>query len=131
PSPSGTTSRPAAGPWGRCWQRSRARPFDLTAGPLVRADLLRLRTEGTEGTDDPDDHLLALTFHHLVFDGWSVGVLVRELHLCYAARLAGNVPDLPVLPVQYADFAAWQRDPAREPALSGHVAFWRDRLRGV
>ena len=88
----------------------------------MRADLLRLGTE---------DHLLALTFHHLVLDGWSVGVLIRELELRYAAYNAGSILTLPSLPIQFADFAAWQRDPARGPALAGQVAFWRDRLHGV
>ena len=97
-------------------------PFDLAAGPAMRADLLRLGTE---------DHLLALTFHHLVFDGWSVGVLIHELDLCYAAYNTGSIPTLPSLPIQYRDFAAWQRDPARGPVLDGQVAFWRDRLDGV
>jgi amino acid adenylation domain-containing protein len=97
-------------------------PFDLAAGPAMRADLLRLGTE---------DHLLALTFHHLVFDGWSVGVLIHELDLSYAAYNTGNIPTLPSLPIQYRDFAAWQRDPARGPVLDGQVAFWRDRLDGV
>ena len=90
----------------RCSQRSPAAPFDLAAGPAVRADLLRLGAE---------DHLLALTFHHLVFDGWSVSVLIRELNLCYAARTAGSIPALPTLPIQYGDFAAWQRDPGQRP----------------
>jgi amino acid adenylation domain-containing protein len=97
-------------------------PFDLAAGPAMRADLLRLGTE---------DHLLALTFHHLVFDGWSVGVLIGELELRYAAYNAGSILTLPSLPIQFADFAAWQRDPARGPALAAQVAFWRDRLHGV
>ena len=99
-----------------------AAPFDLAAGPAVRADLLRLGVE---------DHLLALTFHHLVFDGWSVSVLIRELNLCYAARAAGSILALPTLPIQYGDFAAWQRDPRRAAAMDRQVAFWRDRLRGV
>ena len=67
-------------------------PFDLAAGPAMRADLLRLGTE---------DHLLALTFHHLVFDGWSVGVLIRELELRYAAYNAGSILTLPSLPIQF------------------------------
>ncbi|HEY5821179.1 MAG TPA: amino acid adenylation domain-containing protein, partial [Propionibacteriaceae bacterium] len=97
-------------------------PFDLAAGPLLRADLVRISAE---------DHVLALTFPHLIIDGWSVGVLLGEIDRCYAAYAVGDRPDLPTLPLQYADFAAWQRQSARGPLLDGHVAFWRDRLRDV
>ena len=97
-------------------------PFDLVTGPALRADLLRV---------DAENHLLAMTFHHLVFDGWSVGLLMDELQLGYAARTSGSIPALPALPIQYGDFAAWQRDPGRAEGLDRQVAFWSDRLRGV
>jgi NRPS condensation-like uncharacterized protein len=77
------------------------RPFDLETGPVIRAVLLRLA---------PDDHWLLLTLHHIVADGWSMGVLGRELTHLYEARLARRDPSLPELPIQYADFASWQRD---------------------
>ena len=74
-------------------------PFDLARGPLVRADLVRLAAER---------HILILTLHHIVSDGWSTGILVREFHAFYAASLTGQPPELPALPLQYADYAAWQ-----------------------
>ncbi|MBZ4377531.1 non-ribosomal peptide synthetase, partial [Corallococcus sp. AS-1-6] len=76
------------------------RPFDLAKGPLVRALLVRL---------GPDDAVLLLVLHHIVTDGWSMGVLVRELGALYAAHVSGQPPALPPLPVQYADYAQWQR----------------------
>ncbi|HEU0300322.1 MAG TPA: amino acid adenylation domain-containing protein, partial [Longimicrobium sp.] len=75
-------------------------PFDLERGPLIRGRLIRLAA---------DDHVLLLTMHHIVSDGWSTGVLVRELSVLYAAFRAGEPDPLPPLPVQYADYAAWQR----------------------
>src|SRR5438045_1057245 len=76
------------------------RPFDLTKGPLLRASLLRL---------GETEHVLLLTIHHIVSDGWSIGVFVRELAALYEAYLAGRPSPLQELPIQYADFAAWQR----------------------
>src|SRR5439155_7299032 len=78
-----------------------AEPFDLGQGPLFRARLLRL---------EEAEHLLLLTFHHVICDGWSLGVLQRELAALYPAFVAGQAPPLPELPLQYADFALWQRD---------------------
>ncbi|HSF41157.1 MAG TPA: condensation domain-containing protein, partial [Thermoanaerobaculia bacterium] len=92
------------------------RPFDLAAGPLLRALLLRL---------GPEEHVLALTMHHIVSDGGSVGVFVREL----AALYRGD--PLPELPVQYADFAAWQREWLAGGALEEQLAGWRSRLAGA
>ncbi len=76
-------------------------PFDLAAGPLLRPALLRL---------DTDEHVLFLLVHHIVFDGWSADVLLREVAELYAARVGGREATLPALPVQYADFARWQQD---------------------
>ncbi len=81
-------------------QTESARPFDLQAGPLFRAALLRLA---------PERHVLLLTMHHIVADGWSLEILLRELAVLYEAFLAGHPSPLPELPVQYADFAVWQR----------------------
>src|SRR6185436_18822838 len=75
-------------------------PFDLTAGPLLRLRLLRLGAE---------DHVLLLTLHHIVCDDWSVGVLAREVQEIYRAGREGRSRRLPELPVQYGDFAVWQR----------------------
>jgi amino acid adenylation domain-containing protein len=98
------------------------RPFDLAAGPLVRAVLLRLA---------PDRHDLVLVVHHLVFDGWSLDVLLDELGRQYAAWLEGAPAALPELSVQYADFAAWQLDRLRGGELDGPLRHWRARLRGA
>src|SRR5437773_762197 len=76
------------------------RPFDLAIGPLVRARLIAI---------DRDDHILVLTFHHVVADGWSLDVLFRELTALYGSYSRGAPAALPALPVQYADFAVWQR----------------------
>src|SRR6185369_15956036 len=76
------------------------RPFDLETGPLFRASLLRMANE---------EHILLLTMHHIISDGWSMGVLRRELATIYNALAAGNQPPLPDLPIQYPDYAAWQR----------------------
>ncbi len=100
---------------------SAAVSFDLAAGPLLRASLVRLQER---------DHVLLLSVHHIVFDGWSQAVLMRELVACYVALSAGRQPSLPALPVQYADFAAWQRSWLRGPVLDGRLAFWRRRLGG-
>ncbi|MEU7876565.1 condensation domain-containing protein, partial [Dactylosporangium sp. NPDC049140] len=91
-------------------------PFDLAAGPLFRATLLRL---------GPDEHILALAMHHVVADEWSVGILRREL----SALLAGE--PLSPLPVQYADFAVWQRRWLTGEVLDGQLAYWRRRLADV
>ncbi|NBH05022.1 condensation domain-containing protein, partial [Amycolatopsis sp. SID8362] len=99
--------------------REALRPFDLRTGPLLRARLFRRA---------PGEHVLLLALHHIVTDGWSAGVLATELDACYAAHLRGEEPKLPPLPVQYADFAAWQRDRA-EPAEQ--LGYWRDRLAGL
>jgi amino acid adenylation domain-containing protein len=99
-----------------------ARPFDLERGPLVRARLLRLAA---------DDHVLLVCMHHVVTDGWSMGVLFRELAALYAAFREGRPSPLPELPVQYPDFAVWQRDRARGDGMAGHLAYWRERMAGA
>ncbi len=99
-----------------------ARPFDLERGPLFRAAALRLG----EG-----EHFLLLALHHIVADGWSIGVLLAELGALYRARLAGEAAELPPLPVQYADYAAWQRRQIAGEALAAGLAFWRERLAGA
>ncbi|MFL6235266.1 MAG: amino acid adenylation domain-containing protein, partial [Thermoanaerobaculia bacterium] len=99
-----------------------ARPFDLARGPLLRTTLLRL---------GPERHELLLILHHVVSDGWSMGVLVREVGALYAAALDGRPSPLPELPVQYADFALWQRRWLTGEALERHTGYWRERLRGL
>jgi amino acid adenylation domain-containing protein len=99
-----------------------ARPFDLVAGPVFRARLLRLASEA---------HVLLLSMHHVASDGWSLGVLFRELSALYGAYRGGGESPLSALPVQYADFAVWQRSVLRGAALERHLSFWRERLAGA
>ncbi|HYH82759.1 MAG TPA: condensation domain-containing protein, partial [Longimicrobium sp.] len=96
-----------------------ARPFDLAAGPLFRASLLRL---------GEDDHVLLLSMHHIVSDEWSMGVLSRELSVLYEAYRGGRESPLPELAVQYADYAAWQREQLEGAALDRQLGYWRERL---
>ncbi|MEM7356912.1 MAG: condensation domain-containing protein, partial [Acidobacteriota bacterium] len=103
-------------------RRAAARPFDLQHGPLLRIELLRLA---------PDDHVLLLGMHHIVSDGWSVGVLIREMATLYAAYRAGEPSPLPVLGVQYADFAAWQRRWLTGWTLERQLSYWRQHLDGA
>ncbi|HEX7241526.1 MAG TPA: amino acid adenylation domain-containing protein, partial [Longimicrobiaceae bacterium] len=98
------------------------RPFDLAHGPLLRALLLRL---------DAEDHVVCFTLHHVVSDGWSMGVLVREVSALYGAYARGGSPGLPELPVQYADFAVWQRARLAGELLEAQVAWWKERLAGA
>ncbi len=106
---------------GRVSAAAAERSFDLTNGPLVRALLLRMHE---------DDHVLVLTVHHAVFDGWSMGVFWREFSALYCAFRAGKPSPLPELPIQYADFAAWQRRCLEGPEGAYHLAFWKEQLEG-
>ncbi|HEU0077405.1 MAG TPA: condensation domain-containing protein, partial [Longimicrobiaceae bacterium] len=98
------------------------RPFDLAAGPLLRSLLLRLGEE---------HHVLCFTLHHVVSDGWSMGVLMREVSVLYAAHAAGEEPALPELPVQYADYAVWQRAHLSGEVLRSRLGYWKEKLRGA
>jgi amino acid adenylation domain-containing protein len=100
-------------------------PFDLAAGPLVRGAVVRL------AADNSGDHALLFAMHHIVSDGWSLGVLVREVAALYGAFVRGLPSPLPELPVQYADFAAWQRDWLAGEALERQIGWWRERLAGA
>jgi amino acid adenylation domain-containing protein/FkbM family methyltransferase len=98
------------------------RHFDLANGPLIRAVLLRL---------SPDDHILLLTLHHIVSDGWSMGVLFGELSALYDAYSSNRPSPLPELELQYADFAQWQRQWLTGEVLQKHVEWWRRQLEGA
>jgi amino acid adenylation domain-containing protein len=98
------------------------RPFDLMRGPLLRPLLLR---------QEEHVHVLMLTMHHVVSDGWSMGVLVREMAALYEAHVQGKPSPLPELPVQYADYAAWQRDWLRGDVLGQQLDYWRQQLSGA
>ncbi|PHM46098.1 Amino acid adenylation [Xenorhabdus mauleonii] len=97
-------------------------PFDFTHGPLIRGQLLQLAEK---------EHVLLLTQHHIIFDGWSAGILLHELGILYRAALEGhNTPLLP-LPIQYADYTVWQREYLQEHTLVAQRDFWREQLKGA
>ncbi len=98
------------------------RPFDLQHGPLLRARLFRLGA---------DEHVMLLVMHHIISDGWSNGVLVRELGALYRAFAAGQPAPLAELPLQYADYAAWQRDWLQGETLERQLDYWRNQLAGA
>ncbi|MFP2903122.1 condensation domain-containing protein, partial [Corallococcus sp. 4LFB] len=98
------------------------RRFDLAKGSLFHAVLLRLA---------PEEHIVVVVMHHIVSDGWSLGVLIRELGALYAAYAQGRESPLPELPVQYADYALWQRGWLRDEALERQVTYWKQRLAGA
>jgi amino acid adenylation domain-containing protein len=98
------------------------RPFDLVRGPLLRALLLKLAAR---------EHVVLLVLHHIVADGWSLGVFFRELAALYQGFAGGTPVSLPELPVQYADYAAWQRDWMRDEVLGRQLAYWKERLAGA
>jgi len=92
-------------------------PFDLACGPLIKAQLLKLAD---------NDHVLLLTMHHIVSDGWSNGVLLQEIGTLYLA--SGQVEKLPELTIQYADFAIWQQNWMRGKTLENHLNYWQEQL---
>ncbi|MFZ6028170.1 MAG: amino acid adenylation domain-containing protein [Chloroflexota bacterium] len=94
-------------------------PFDLAVGPLLRLSLLRL---------GDDEHVILINTHHIIFDGWSAGVFTRELLVLYDAFVAGRVSPLPELPIQYADFAIWQRDWLQGDVREQQLAYWQKQL---
>jgi len=94
-------------------------PFNLTKAPLLRVTLLHL---------DEQSHVLLLTIHHIISDGWSMGVLIRELSNLYQAFLRGEPNPLPPLSIQYADFAAWQREWLQGDVLSNQLNYWKAQL---
>jgi hypothetical protein len=94
-------------------------PFDLAAGPLFRAGVLRLAA---------DEHVLLVNVHHIASDGWSVGVFHRDLATAYGACIRGAEPGWPALPIQYADYAVWQRAWLQGPVLAAQLAYWQRQL---
>ncbi|RYZ33360.1 MAG: non-ribosomal peptide synthetase, partial [Myxococcaceae bacterium] len=98
------------------------RPFNLEQGPVIRALLMKLGAE---------DHVLVLHLHHIVSDGWSLGVLVREVTTFYEAFRHGQTPALPELPVQYADYAVWQRNWLQGDVLEAQLGWWKQQLAGA
>ncbi|MEG4504363.1 amino acid adenylation domain-containing protein [Microcoleus sp. F6_B4] len=97
-------------------------PFDLAAGPLFKVTLLQL---------SETEYILLLNLHHIVADGWSIGVLIRELGMLYTAFVKNGISHLPALPVQYADFAEWQHQWLQGEVLETQLAYWRQQLNGI
>ncbi|MEA5622687.1 amino acid adenylation domain-containing protein [Nostoc sp. UHCC 0251] len=102
-------------------EKEAEQPFDLSKAPLLRATLLQL---------DEVNYVLILTIHHIVFDAWSMGVLIGELAVLYEANFLGIPHPLPELPIQYADFACWQRQWLEGEVLSTQLAYWKQKLSG-
>ena len=107
---------------GREIRAEAGRSFDLSRGPLIRGRLLKQAA---------DDHVLLLRMHHIVSDGWSVGVLVKELSALYAAYRQGDSDPLPGLAIQYADYALWQRQRLEGGVLQEQLRYWEQSLRGA
>ena len=105
----------------RCLSEDAVRPFDLARGPLLRCTLLRL---------DEEEHVAAVNQHHIVSDGWSLGILVREVSELYGAASARDSV-LDPLPVHYADYAVWQRSWLQGEELERQLEYWRERFAGV
>ncbi|MDQ1835630.1 condensation domain-containing protein, partial [Massilia scottii] len=97
-------------------------PFDLGVGPLIRGRLLHLSQQ---------EHVLLVTQHHIVSDGWSTGVLIKELGRLYTAFSEGLANPLPALGMQYADYAAWQKSRLQSGLLQGQIGFWKASLAGA
>lgn len=106
----------------RLVEQEAVRPFDLAVGPLLRAMLIRVAEH---------EHELVLNSHHIVSDGWSQGLLAQEIASGYAAACEGKESPVPALPIQYADFAIWQRQNLEGDLLHKQVEYWRERLAGA
>lgn len=102
-------------------QQEAKQPFNLSQAPLLRVHLFRLQDQ---------HHCLAIVLHHIISDGWSVGVMVREIAAIYEALAAGQAPNLGELPIQYADFAAWQRQQLQTEGLKRELDYWKQQLQG-
>ncbi|MBB4636057.1 non-ribosomal peptide synthetase [Longimicrobium terrae] len=107
---------------GRLMAREVRAPFDLQRGPLIRGRLVRMAA---------DDHVLLVTVHHIVSDAWSMGVFTRELVAGYTAAREGRAPELAALPIQYADYAAWQRRRVEGEGIARQSEFWKRTLAGA
>ncbi len=114
-------SGPAREELHRLLREESRKPFDLSRDLLVRA--LLVKTGATE-------HTLLLTLHHIISDGWSIGILFRELAALYDGHLRGEEVALPELPIQYADYVFWERDTLQGPTLDRLLSFWRKELEG-
>ncbi|WP_407882723.1 condensation domain-containing protein, partial [Scytonema sp. NUACC26] len=95
-------------------------PFDLNTGPLFKAELLQLREQ---------KYVLLINMHHIITDGWSMGVFVRELQQAYTATTRGQTPNLAPLPIQYSDYANWQRNWLQGEVLENQIDYWTHQLK--
>src|SRR5262249_32124529 len=95
---------------------------DLAQGPLFRPNLVRVK---------PDEHILLVTMHHIVSDGWSISVFLRELSALYQSFSENQPSPLPELPIQYADFASWQLQHLSGAVLANQLAYWKAQLAGA
>ncbi len=102
-------------------QEEARRSFDLSLDMLARGLLIRM---------GPTEHTLMLTMHHIISDGWSLGILLREMATLYAAHCSGGPASLPELPIQYADYVAWEREQAQDAHLEKSLAYWKQQLAG-
>ncbi|GGH50431.1 hypothetical protein GCM10008014_15540 [Paenibacillus silvae] len=93
--------------------------FDLSQGPLFRASIIRLQ---------PDEHILLLNLHHIISDGWSQDILLREISTLYRAHLQNEIVELPKLPIQYADYAAWQKEWIKNEEITKQINYWKQQL---
>ena len=98
------------------------KPFDLECGPLLRCFLVRL---------DEREHVFLRVVHHIISDGWSAGIFEREVSIAYGAYARGEDPDLPELPIQYADYAVWQREWLQGEVLNQQLGYWKAKLAGL
>jgi len=103
-------------------QEAARQPFDLARGPLFRAQLLKF---------SEDDHALIIAIHHIVCDGWSAGIILREIGLLYDAFCSKKSVDLRALPIQFADYAVWQRRWLQGEILQGQLDYWVQQLAGA
>lgn len=114
-------AKPSAVEVRRLVDREAQRPFNLRSDSMLRAALVRC---------EPHDQVLIMTMHHIAADGWSLGILVHELIPAYDAFSRGAVPQLPDLPMQYSDYAAWERENFQKPAFQETMAFWKEQMSG-
>ena len=106
----------------RLAEREAVQPFDLSVGPLLRLSVICL---------GPEDYFILFTMHHIISDGWSMGVLVREVVSLYGAFVTGQPSPLPPLAIQYIDYAVWQRERMKGEAFEQQVEYWKKALTGV
>ncbi|MBN3527355.1 non-ribosomal peptide synthetase [Paenibacillus apiarius] len=100
-------------------QNTISAPFDLASDPLFRARFIRLKEQ---------EHILVICMHHIISDGWSMGLLVKEWITCYTSYTRGETPVLPPLPIQYGDFAHWQSEQLNSGNWDGHLSYWKEKL---